>query len=460
MEATPEPSAGKGLVLVVDDEQAMCDVLENELDSLGFAVQVFTDPEDALVWLDENDCDVVLTDLNMHKMNGLTLCQRAHALRPWLPVVVITAFGSLETAVEAIRAGAYDFISKPVDVEVAALALERAIAFHRVNAELQALRSHAQPAEGFGELLGDSEPMRRLCSLIERIQDSDVTVLVTGESGTGKELIARALHKSGRRQNGPFVAINCAALPEPLLESELFGHARGAFTDARNPRTGLFVRASGGTLLLDEVTEMPLGMQVKLLRALQDRKVRPVGSDQELSFNARIIAATNRDIASAVEEGRFREDLYFRLNVLEIEVPPLRARGSDVLMLAQRFLQQAAKATNKTVTSIAADAAQKLLGYHWPGNVRELQNAMERAVALARFEQITVDDLPERIRDYQTSHVLVAANSPEELVPLEEVEKRYILRVLDAVSGQRAKAARILGMDRKTLYRKLERWNA
>ncbi len=282
-------------------------------------------------------------------------------------------------------------------------------------------------------------------------------MLVTGESGTGKELVAKALHARSARSDGPFVAINCAAMPESLLESELFGHVRGAFTDARVARPGLFVKATGGTLLLDEIGEMPAGMQAKLLRALQERTVRPVGGDQEQPFDARIIAATNRDLETEVEERRFREDLFYRINVVRIHVPPLRARGSDILLLAQHFLERYAAQSRRPVVGMTSAAADKLLSYGWPGNVRELQNCIERAVALAQFDHVGLDDLPEKIRDYKTARIDVESNDPAELLPMEEVERRYIAKVLDAVGGNKTLAAQVLGFDRRTLYRKLER---
>jgi DNA-binding NtrC family response regulator len=448
----------KGKLLVVDDDLPMCEMLQRGLSRAGFEVETTTRPEVALAKLASDDFDALLTDLSMAGMTGLQLCERALAIQPGLPVVVITAFGTLETAIGAIRAGAYDFLTKPFDVEVAALALQRAVQYRRLRGDLKRLREAAERSRQFGELLGDSPVMQQLQDLLERVRDSDVTVLITGESGTGKELVARTLHRTGRRSDGPFVAINCAALPETLLESELFGHVRGAFTDAKTARTGLFLEAEGGTLFLDEIGELPASIQAKLLRALQDRSVRPVGGSREVPFDARIVAATNRDLLSEVEEGRFRDDLYFRLNVLEVPVPPLRARGRDVLVLAERFVRSSSAAGQKAIRGLSVEAAQRLCDYHWPGNVRELQNCIERAVALARYDQITVDDLPDRIRNYERSHVLVAAQDPSQLVSLEVMERRYILEVLEAVGGQRGAAAKILGLDRKTLYRKLERW--
>jgi two-component system response regulator HydG len=312
----------------------------------------------------------------------------------------------------------------------------------------------------FEDLIGDSSAIRRVRQLIERVMDSEASVLVTGESGTGKEVVAKLVHRHGRRKAGPFVAINCAAMPEALLESELFGHVRGAFTDARAARTGLFVQANGGTLLLDEIGDLPLALQPKLLRALQERTVRPIGGNEEVPFDVRLVATTNRDLEAAVEEERFREDLYFRINVIHVEMPPLRARATDVPLLAQHFLVQHAERAGKRVTGLSPQAAEKLLAYAWPGNVRELQNAMERAVALARYEQVTVDDLPEKIRAYRSSHVLIAADDPSELVPLEEAERRYILRVVESVGGNKTLAARLLGIGRKTLYRKLVQYGA
>jgi two-component system response regulator HydG len=374
--------------------------------------------------------------------------------------MMLTGFGNLEMAIGAIRAGAYDFITKPPDLDVLALALQRAVQHRHLRAEVKRLRRTVEEARGFGELLSASPAMQKLTDLLERILDSDASVLVTGESGTGKELVARALHHRGRRAAGPFVAVNCAAVPETLLESELFGHVRGAFTDARSGHTGLFVQASGGTLFLDEIGELPLTLQPKLLRALQERTVRPLGGDAEVPCDVRLVAATNRDLETAIEEHRFRDDLYFRINVIHVDVPPLRARGNDVLLLAQHFVDRYAAQAGKAMTGLSPEAAERLLAYAWPGNVRELQNCVERAVALARYDRIAVDDLPDKVRRARRSQVVIAADDPASLLPLEEVERRYILRVLEVVRGNRSLAARTLGLDRKTLYRKLERYGA
>ena len=449
-----------GRVLVVDDDRSMCELLEAGLKRRGFEVAWRQGASEAFDLFMAGDFDVVATDLAMPGEGGLALCQRIVENRPDVPVIVVTAFGSLETAVGAIRAGAYDFITKPVEVEALALALDRAVQHRALREEVKRLRKAVADAQRFDELVGASPAMQRVYSLLEKVADSEASVMVFGESGTGKEVVARALHSRGRRRAGPFVAINCAAMPEALLETELFGHAKGAFTDARTARAGLLVQASGGTLFLDEIGDMPLGLQPKLLRALQERKARPVGGDAEVSFDVRLIAATNRDLEAAVEERRFREDLFFRINVIPLELPPLRSRGNDVLLLAQHFAERFAVRAGKKVTGLAPAAAEKLLAYSWPGNVRELQNCIERAVALTQFEQIAADDLPEKVRAFKRSHVLLAAEDPSELVPMEEVERRYILKVLEAVGGNKTLAARLLGFDRKTLYRKLERYGA
>jgi two-component system response regulator HydG len=366
----------------------------------------------------------------------------------------------METAVQAIRAGAYDFITKPFDIDVVAIAIERAVKHSVLTRQVQLLQKAVEESRRFDELLGASPAMKEVYDLLERVAESESTVLVSGESGTGKELVARALHRRSKRSAGSFVAINCAAMPEQLLESELFGHTKGAFTDARTARPGLFVQAKGGTIFLDEIGDMPLGLQPKLLRALQERTVRPVGGDVEIPIDVRVVAASNRDLETAIEERKFREDLYYRINVIHVELPPLRARGADVLLLAKHYLEHFAAQSQKDVRSLDPEAAEKLSSYAWPGNVRELANCMERAVALTRGEAVGIADLPEKIRNYRTSHVLVAATDPSELVPLEEVEKRYILRVLEAVGGNKTLAAQVLGLDRKTLYRKLDRYGS
>ncbi len=445
-------------VLLIDDDQPLCETLEAGLRKRGIAVAWETSAHEAIRRIATDEVDVVVTDLNMREIDGIELCRRVVANRSDVPVIVLTAFGSLDTAVAAIRAGAYDFISKPVELDVLAIAIERAASHRRLREQVKALQREASRAPRFGALVGDSPAMRAVYDLVDRVGDSEASVLIAGESGTGKEVVARALHERGRRREHRFVAINCAAVPESLLESELFGHARGAFTDAKVAHVGLFAQAQGGTIFLDEIGDMPLALQPKLLRVLQERVIRPVGSATEAPIDVRFLAATNRDLESAIEDGRFREDLYFRVNVIRIPLPPLRARQGDILLLAQHFLGHFAARAGKTFSGIAPAAAQKLVGYAWPGNVRELQNCMEHAVALARFEEIGVDDLPERIRAYQRSHVLVVSDDPAELVPMEEMERRYVARVMEATAGNKTAAARILGIDRKRLYRMIERF--
>jgi two-component system response regulator HydG len=306
-------------------------------------------------------------------------------------------------------------------------------------------------------LLGQSVAMRKVVAMIERVASSDVAVLIRGESGTGKELVARAVHHHSPRASGPFVAINCAALPAALVESELFGHARGAFTDARTEKKGLFLEAQDGTLFLDEVGELPLEMQAKLLRALQERKVRAVGGTAEVPFNARLVAATNKDLETEVQEKRFREDLYYRVNVVRIDVPPLRERPADVLPLAQEFIQRASASGPRKVRGLSHQAAERLLAYDWPGNVRELENAMQSAVALARFDELAVEDLPAPVRSFRSQRVMLSAETEAELITLQAMESRYVQRVLNLVGGNKTRAAEILGVDRRTLYRMLAR---
>jgi two-component system response regulator HydG len=450
------PTSGR--VLVVEDDPALAELLREGLENRGHAAEAVVGASDALGVLEERDFEVVITDMRLSGSSGVELCRIVAERRPDIPVVMITGFGSMETAIEAIRAGAYDFLVKPVEIDALEIAVRRALQHRALRQEIKRLRHELDISHGFEELVGESAPMQQLRDLLGRIAESETSVLITGESGTGKEVVARAIHAHGPRRERPFVAINCAAMPEPLLESELFGHVRGAFTDAKTSKTGLFVQANGGTIFLDEIGDMPVGLQPKLLRVLQDRRVRPVGSTSEVPIDVRVLAATNRDLEEAVDERRFRQDLYFRINVIHVELPPLRARGTDVLLLAQRSLEVFAKKSGRPVLGITASAAEKLVAYDWPGNVRELQNAMERAVALARFDQIRPEDLPERVRNYKKSYVVVASDDPSELVPMEEVERRYVLRVLAAVNGNKATAARVLGFDRKTLYRKLERW--
>ncbi|MCL2777955.1 MAG: sigma-54 dependent transcriptional regulator [Polyangiaceae bacterium] len=447
------------MILAVDDEEETCDLLRVVLEREGYKATTCTSAQAALELVGTQDFDCVLTDLQMPEMSGLELCERVLGTQPSVPVVVITGQGSLETAIGAMRVGAYDFITKPVDSKLLLLAVSRAIEHRGLEEEVKRLRSVAPLGDKpIDNVIGASSAMRRVFGLVARVADADAGVLIHGETGTGKELIARAIHDRSRRNIGPFVAINCASIPATLLESELFGHERGAFTDAKTQRTGLFVQASGGTLFLDEIGELPLEVQPKLLRALQERKVRPVGSNREIPFDARVLTATNRILEDEVYERRFREDLFYRINVVKIDVPPLRERSGDALHLARHFLKQYADRHSKGEMDLSPAAAEKLISYSWPGNVRELENCIDGAVALARNNRIELDDLPEKVRSFRPEKFVVSANQPEEIVTIDELERRYILRVLSLVGGNKSRAAQVLGFDRRTLYRKLERY--
>jgi len=454
---TSEEKGMTGRILVVDDDRETCELLKELLEHAGFTVTALTSAIEALARIGDEDFDAVLTDLGMAEMDGIALCQRILETRPDVPVVVGTGQGSMEAAIGAMRAGAYDFVNKPFDPKLLALTLARAVQNHRLRDELKRLQQNStlQSPPGF---IGRSTSMRHVRELVARVADSDASVLIQGETGTGKELIARMIHLNAKRRSGPFVAINCAAVPHALIESELFGHARGAFTDARTQRTGLFLEAHGGTLFLDEIAELPLETQPKLLRALQERTVRPVGSNAEQAFDVRVVASTNRDLEYEVFEKRFREDLFYRINVVTIELPPLRNRGGDVLEIAQHLLARFAERAGKPPLTLSTGAAEKLVAYGWPGNVRELENCLERGVALARFDQLTAEDLPEKIRNYLAEKFVVAADDPTEVVTLEQLEKSYILRVLSLMGGNKSQAAQMLGVDRRTLYRKLARY--
>lgn len=448
----------RGSVVIVDDDRDMCELLEIDLRNRGFEVSSHSSAQDALLALRDGEVDVVLSDLRMPGMTGLELCGNVASNRPDIPFVMVTAFGSMESAVGALRAGAYDFVTKPIDLDVLEFTLDRAIRHRRLQRRVEVLQQAAGRVDQSDELVGDSAAMKRVRADLALLKETDSSVLITGESGTGKELVARALHRQSTRQANPLLAVNCAALPEHLLESELFGHARGAFTDARSESKGLILEANHGTLLLDEIGDLPLSLQPKLLRVLEQRAVRRVGGSQEVAFDVRILAATNRDLESAVEEGRFRSDLYFRINVVQVHVPPLRSRGTDILVLAQQFLEEFASRSSKGVTGLSEAVAERLLEYPWPGNVRELRNAIERAVTLTRYDRLGIEDLPEKLRSYRASHVIVGGEDPTELLPMEEIEKRYIGHVLKSTGGNKSLAARVLGFDRKTLYRKLERY--
>ena len=447
-----------GNILVIEDDQDMCDLLTAGLSRRNFSITTYTSGKKGLAAVDLHATDVVLADINLPDMNGLDICTSIVANLPDIPVIIMTAFGSMDTAIAAIRAGAYDFVTKPLDLDILALSLQRAVRYRNLQQTVKKLSNAAKQPFHFDNLLGESPAMEKLFTQLSRIADSEASLLITGESGSGKELVARAVHTHSRRKNHPLVTINCAAMPGQLLESELFGHKKGAFTDADAHNKGLFLEADGGTLFLDEVGEIPLDLQPKLLRALEERCVRPVGGTTERPFNVRIIAATNRDLESAVEDALFRDDLFYRLNVIQLEMPPLRSRGTDILLLARKFVKHFSLKQNKAVTGIADNTAAKLLDYSWPGNVRELRNAIEHAVALTCFEKILPEDLPEKIRLFKNEYILVGDQDPMELISMEEMERRYIMHVLKTTGGNRTLTSRILQVDRKTLYRKLQRY--
>ena len=446
-------------VLVVDDDGDTRDLLASALHSFSYAVETVESGAEALARLQTESFHIVISDINLVGMSGIELCTTLSATWPELPVIMITGYGNLDVAIAAIRAGAYDFITKPIVMDALRIAVQRAVERQQLRSEVRRLREVVESSQHLDGMIGDSPVIRRVYELIERVAITDASVLIHGETGTGKELVARALHDRSPRKSAPFVAMNCAALPTTLLESELFGHARGAFTDARQARTGLFVLANGGTLFLDEIGEMPLEVQAKLLRALQERKVRPVGGDAEVPFDARLISATSQDLDSAVEEKRFRRDLHYRINTVIISTPPLRSRGNDILLLAQHFLKKQAARQDRAVVGMGAAVMRKLLDYDWPGNVRELENCMERAVTLAELSELGVGDLPDKVCQHQPSQLVLNTMNPADLLPLVEMEQRYVRRVLASVMGNKTRAAQILGLERRSFYRRLARMN-
>jgi DNA-binding NtrC family response regulator len=435
-------------ILLIDNDAEMLAVLQRHFEGEGYAVTAVAGGRAALDILEQEDFDVVLTDLVMDDVDGLTVIREAQQRKPPPRIVLMTAFASLETAIDAIRAGAYDYLTKPFKLAEASLAVSRAVDDRRLREENQRLREQVEQRFSFDNILGRSRAMQAVFDQIAAVAASDATVLVLGESGTGKELVARAIHHHGARRHGPFVAVNCAAIPEHLLESELFGHEKGAFTGADRKRRGLFAEAQGGTLFLDEVGDLSLTLQAKLLRALQDRSIRPVGAQQDVHLDLRIIAATHRDLPVLVRDGRFREDLYYRLAVLPVRLPSLRERPDDILPLAGAFLERAAVSLGKQLDGFDDAASAWLLEHRWPGNVRELENVVERAATLARGPRITLRDL----------HVEFAAAAPGggSRPTLAEIELDYIRRVVAEAGGDKRAAARILGLSVRTLQRKLK----
>ncbi|MBL9020447.1 MAG: sigma-54-dependent Fis family transcriptional regulator [Myxococcales bacterium] len=444
-------------ILIVDDEEDTALLLRDALRRRGWAVDAVLSGADCLAYMRRDPVDVVVTDVQMPGMSGIEVCDQLYRRYPDCAPIVLTGYGQLDTAIAALRVGAWDFLTKPVKTEVLEVAILRALDHFSLQREVKRLNQQRASNEPIEDMLGESSAVRELQRMIRRVAATDATVLITGESGTGKETVARALHRlSETRKNEPLVAVNCGAMPPPLLESELFGHVAGAFTDAKSAREGLFLQAGAGTILLDEIGEMPLEMQAKLLRVLQERSLRPVGGDSEMPFDARVIVATNRDLETEVEEGRFREDLFHRINVVSIQVPPLRARTGDVLLLATAFLERAASRKQSFLRGISRRAAQLLVDYDWPGNVRELENCIERAATLCRGDEIDVDDLPRKIVEHRSTRLEISTASPASLLTLDEMQHRYVRQVLAAVGGNKTQAAQILGIDRRSIYRRLE----
>lgn len=449
----------KNNVLVVDDDQAHRTMLHTLLTGWGYEVSEAGDGADAVQMVRERPFDLILMDIRMISVSGLEALNEIKAYNPAIPVIMMTAYSSVETAVEALKNGAYDYLTKPLDFDELRLTMGRAMDHSQLKEEMRLLRETLGNHFDRQNIIGRSNPMVRLLETVGQVAPSEATVLITGESGTGKDLIAGAIHFNSARKDSPFVKMNCAAVTETLLESELFGHEKGAFTGAHRRKEGKFRQADGGTLFLDEVSEMSLSMQAKLLRVLQDREITRVGGEQVLKVDVRLIAATNKDLISAMEAGRFREDLYYRLNVVTLHVPPLRERREDVPLLAQHFLKLFAEKNRKPVKGFTPQGMDRLIKYSWPGNVRELMNAVERGVVLCRSEYLNEGDLPMVIdAEASTGNAVPSDKFLPEDVPLDEVEKSTILRTLESSGGNKSEAARRLGITRRTLHKKLKKY--
>ena len=448
-------------LLVVDDDKAHRTMLKTLLGPWGYTVTEADDGSAAVAAVEERAFDLVLMDVRMIRMSGIEALARIRTINPSVPVILMTAYASVDTAVDALKKGAYDYLTKPLDFDKLRVTMERAMEHLRLTEENRSLRRQVDRHFDRSRIIGSAPAMTQLLETVSQVSPSEATVLICGESGTGKELIAEAIHVNSGRRSGPFVKINCAALTETLLESELFGHEKGAFTGADRRKEGRIVQADGGSLFLDEVSEMPLTMQVKLLRALQEREVTRVGGDRVITVDVRIIAATNRDLAELIETGGFRKDLYYRLNVVSLSLPPLRRRRQDIPLLAQHFLETFREKNNKAIQGFSPHAMDRMIKYPWPGNVRELINAVERAVVLSRSAYLTPEDLPELMAPPEGE----AAEKPPETprpadtpLSLDEVERTTILQTLEASGGNKSEAARRLGITRKTLHKKLKQY--
>jgi DNA-binding NtrC family response regulator len=445
------------LILIAEDEDLMRAIVTQLLEGAGYRVSAVSNAEEALERFAAEDVAVTLTDIRMAGMDGLTLLDRIKDIDGEALVIVMTAYSSVDSAVAALRKGAYDYVTKPFVNEDLLQSVKNALRQRELFTENRALRRELDQRYSFAEIIGTSEALQSVFRLVEKVAATNTNILIQGPSGTGKELIARAIHHHSPRRDKPFVAINCGALPETLLESELFGHTKGAFTGAIAAKPGLFRAAEGGTVFLDEIGEVSSAMQVRLLRALQEHEVTPVGSAAPVAFDARVVAATNRDLEKEVAENRFREDLFYRLNVIEIHLPPLKERREDVPLLVRHFIKRTAREQSAPEKSIAPEAMSALINYAWPGNVRELNNAVERAFTLSG-DVIDVDSLPPRVRA-AAGHAL-PMRDPDGFRPtLAEIERRYINEVMSAVNEDKTRAANILGIDLSTLYRKLKRYD-
>src|SRR3984893_6922449 len=441
-------------ILIVDDEPSIRETCAEVARQAGMKAIPVSSAEEALEVLENSAVDIVLTDLMLQQTSGLDLLKRVHDSNPMLPVIVLTQYGTIDSAVAATRFGAVDYVTKAFRIEELRSRLERAAGAVEVQQENHLLREQLRTRPGFGGLIGVSERMQRVYKVIQKVSLHEYPVLVLGESGTGKELVAKSVHFSGPRKDRSFAPVDCSALVPTLIESELFGYVKGAFTGAQHGKQGLLEAAQGGTLFLDEIGDMPVDLQAKLLRALQEREVKPVGSTERRRIDVRIIAATNRDLDSAIKAGAFRQDLYFRLNVVQIKLPALRERKSDIPLLVTAFLEKFSD-PQLPAWSISEDAMRRLIAYDWPGNVRELENAIERGVALGNGPIVDVADLPTNLQYPTTERV----PESDELLPLEELERRAILRTLRQTRGDKLAAARILGIGKTTLYRKLKQYH-
>jgi len=443
-------------VLVVDDDPAHRTMLRTLLTGWGYAIDEADDGSAAIERVHEQAFDLIMMDIRMVKVSGLEALAEIKALNPAIPIIIMTAYSSVESAVEALKSGAYDYLTKPLDFDELRLVMERAMEHSHLREENRLLRETLGAHFDTQHIIGRSVPMMRLMETVAQVAPSEATALITGESGTGKEMIAGAIHFNSPRKDGPFVKINCAAITETLLESELFGHEKGAFTGAHRQKEGRFRQAHGGSLFLDEISEMSLAMQVKLLRVLQEREITRVGGEEVIKVDVRIIAATNTDLAREIEEGRFREDLYYRLNVVALEMPPLRERREDIPLLAQHFLEALSKENRKNIKGFTPQAMDRLVKYDWPGNVRELMNAVERGVVLSRSPYLDEEVLSLISSDELSSQDISSGDGLNADMPLDEVEKATILKTLESAGGNKSEAARRLGITRRTLHKRLK----